>query len=219
MTKSFLIALVLIAATAFSSFAQRNFTGTIKYKINYPASAGAMAASLPQNFEMQVAGNKAKFELVLPNGKYTFIINGDETSVTRLIDATEGKFAIKKTKEEFAKGDQPVASPGTETKTIAGYKCKSAEVTVTDRGGKSQKNTVFYSDDLGTNNIYFNTNAKGVKGIMLDMDYTAMGVVMHITATEVNSGRISNKTFEIPADYKAVTEAEFHQIKQASKKK
>ena len=54
---------------------------------------------------------------------------------------------------------------------------------------------------------------------MLDMDYATMGAVMHLTATDVNSGRVSNKTFDIPADYKETTEAEFHQLKQANRNK
>ena len=103
--------------------------------------------------------------------------------------------------------------------SIAGNKCKSAEITVTDKGGISQKSVVFYSEDLGSNNIYFNTNAKAVKGIMLDLDYFTMGVAMHLTATEVNAGRVSNKTFEIPSGYMETTEAKMRQLKQANKPK
>jgi hypothetical protein len=221
MTRSIFISLLLIVVSACSASAQsKKFTGTINYKITYPGSNGSpIMASLPQNISMDIAGNKAKFSLTLPNGSYTFIVNGDETSVTRLIENSDGKFFIKKAKEEFMKGDAPVMLPLKETKTIAGYKCKSAEITATDRGGKSQKSTVYYSEDLGTNAIYFNTDAKAVKGILLDLDYSTMGVPMHLTAVEVKPGRISNKIFEIPAGFKETTEAQLHQMKQANKKK
>jgi hypothetical protein len=221
MTRSLLFTLIVLAVSTFSSTAQtKKFTGTINYKITYPGNASSpLIASLPQNIEMQIAANKAKFDVALPNGKYTFIINGDDVTVTRLIDASEGKFFIKKTKEEFNKEELPVTMPLKETKTIAGYKCKSAEISVTDRGGKVQKSTVFYSEDLGTNNIYFNTDAKAIKGIMLDLDYTTMGVTMHLTASEITPGRVSNKTFEIPSDYVETTDVKLHQLKQANKKK
>jgi len=221
MTRSILFSLILLAVSVYSVTAQtKKFTGTINYKITYPGnSSSPMIASLPQSIDMQIAGNKARFDLTLPNGQYVFIINGDENSVTRLIDAAEGKFFIKKTKEEFIQGEQPTTLPLKETKTIAGYKCKSAEISATDRGGKVQKSNVFYSEDLGTNNIYFNTDAKAVKGIMLDMDYSTMGVTMHLTAAGVSPGRVSNKTFEIPSGYTETTETKLHQLKQANKKK
>jgi hypothetical protein len=221
MTRSFLLTLVLFVGAAFSVSAQNHtFTGSIKYQITYPGNTNsAMISKLPQTVEMIISGNKSKFDLTLPNGKYTFITNGDETTFTRLIDATEGKFFIKKRKEEIMVGEPPITVPTPEVKTIAGYKCKSVEITTTERGGKTQKSNAFYSADLGTNNIYFNTSAKAVKGILLDMDYTAMGITMHLTATEVNPGRVSNKNFEIPSDYTETTEVKLHQLKQANKQK
>jgi len=41
---------------------------------------------------------------------------------------------------------------------------------------------------------------------------------MHLTATQVSPGRISNKTFEIPSEYKQTTEAQLQQMRQAGKK-
>ncbi|MBK7171672.1 MAG: hypothetical protein IPH84_00260 [Bacteroidales bacterium] len=219
MIKRTVFSLALIASLVFTGFAQtKSFTGTITYKITYPASlSAAMAAALPSSIVMQISSNKAKFEVTLPNGKQTFIVNGDEISVTRLMDLAEGKFYIKKTKEEFQKEDAPSFMPLKESKTIAGYKCKSGEISYKDRGGKVQKSTVYYSDELGSNNIYFNTIAKGVKGILLDFDYSGLGAPMHLTASEITSGRISNKTFEIPTEYKQTTEAELQKLRQANK--
>jgi len=220
MTKS-LLTFGIVLLTSLQLFAQsKSFTGSITYKLTYPSSAtGALAASLPSTVIMQISGNKARFELTLPNGKQTFIVNGDETTVTRLMDIKEGKFFIRKTKEDFLKEEAPVVVPLKETKSVAGYKCKSAEISVKDRAGKVQKSTVFYSEELGNNNIYFNTVAKGVKGILLDFDYNGMMIPLHMTATEINPGRISNKTFEIPAEYKETTEAKLQQMRQANKSK
>lgn len=221
MTKALISALFLtIVAFASINAQPKYFTGTIDYKITYPSgTAGPLAASLPSNLSMQIAGNKCKFELTLPNGKQTFIVNGDEISVIRLMDMAEGKFYLKKTREDFQQKDQPTVTALKDTKTVAGYKCKGAEISVTDRGGRVQKSTAFFSEELGNNNIYFNTMAKGIKGLLLDFDYNGLGVPMHLTATTVNSQRISNKTFEIPAGYTETTEAKIQQMKQARKNK
>lgn len=220
MTQRSLLTLFMALTIGLGAFAQKMFTGTINYKITYPANlTGPLAASLPSTISMQISANKARFEVTLPNGKQTFIVNGDEISVTRLMDLAEGKFYIKKTREEFQKDEAPSFLAAKEVKTVAGYKCKSGEISFKDRGGKVQKATVYYSDELGVNNIYFNTVAKSVKGILLDFDYSGLGFPMHLTATEVLAGRISNKTFEIPSEYKQTTEAQLQQLRQANKKK
>lgn len=220
MTKS-LLSVVIILLSAIQLVAQpKFFTGSITYKLTYPSSAtGPLASALPSSVIMQISGNKARFELTLPNGKQTFIVNGDEISITRLMDIKEGKFYIKKTREEFLNEEPPTVMALKETKSVAGYACKSAEISAKDRGGKVQKSKVFYSEELGNNNIYFNTIAKGVKGILLDFDYNGMMIPMHMTATEITPGRISNKTFEIPSDYKETTEAKLQQMRQANKSK
>jgi hypothetical protein len=221
MAKSIFFTILLATISILSLQAQpKYFTGTITYSITYPANAtGPVISALPSTLEMSIAANKCKFELTLPNGKQAFIINGDETSVTRLMEMTEGKFYIKKTKEDFLNKEAPTITPLKETKTIAGYKCSSADVSTTDRGGKVQKSKVYYSEELGNNNIYFNTIARGIKGLLLEGDYSGLGINMHLIATQINPGRVSNKTFEIPSDYTETTEAKLQQLKQARKTK
>jgi len=220
MFKTLFLSAVLAVSMLVLNAQPRFFTGTITYKITYPANASSpLIASLPSTIDMQISANKTRFELTLPNGKQTFIVNGDEQSVTRLMDQAQGKFYIRKTKEDFQKDETPITVPLKETKLIAGYKCKAAEINSKDRGGKEQKSKAFYSDELGNNNIYFNTIAKGIKGILLDFDYSGLGTPMHLTAIEVSPGRISNKTFEIPSDYKPTTEAQLQQMRQANKSK
>jgi len=217
--KSFFL-LLIFSMVVLAVSAQHLFSGTIKYKVTYPANASSpIIASLPSSIDMQISGNKAKFELSLPNGKQTIIINGDESSVTRLIDLKEGKFYIKKTKEELGQGPVPVTVPLKESRTIAGFNCKGAEVTSTDKGGKTDKGNFYYSEELGANNIYFNTSAKGIKGILLDFEYTISGVIMQMSAQEVNPSKISGRTFDIPSDYQETTEAKIQQMRQAKKKK
>lgn len=221
MNKQVIFALLIFTASVLTVSAQSHyFTGIINYKITYPAGTSTqMSAALPSTIGMQISGNKARFEMTLPNGKQTFLINGDDMTVTRLLDVAEGKFFIKKTREEIMQGAVPITVPLNDTKTISGYKCKAAEISATDKGGKVQKSTVFYSEELGNNNIYFNTSAKAIKGIMLEFSYNALGVSMQLSADGVNPGRISNNVFDIPSEYQETTEAKLQQLRQANKKK
>jgi hypothetical protein len=221
MKRNLTIAFLLLLMPAVVIFAQGNtkkFTGTITYRITYPASTtNPMIASLPTTLEMQIAGNKARTEMKLPSGTNTIIINGDDFTVVRLVDMENGKYYIKKTKADFNMTKAPMIMPLNETKKVAGQNCKASEINVVN-GNKTTKSKIYYSEELGTNNIYFNTEVRSISGIMLEFEYTIMGIPVQLSAISVSPGRISNKLFEIPSGYTATTEANLRQIKNAAKK-
>jgi hypothetical protein len=202
----------------FAQGTAKKFTGTITYKITYPAAASnPMIASLPTTLEMQIAGNKARTEMMLPFGNNVFIINGDDFTVTRLVDLETGKYFVKKTKEDFKMATTPMIIPLKETKNIAGQNCKASEINMVS-GDKQTKSKIYYSEELGSNNIYFNTEIRSIAGIMLEFDYNLMGIPVHLIATSVNPGRVSNKTFEIPSGYTETTEAKLREMRGPMKK-
>jgi len=211
-----IFALCLPFSTLFAQGNGKKFTGSITYKITYPASAtNPIVASLPTTITMQIAGNKAKADLVLPFGKNTFIMNGDDISILHLMESEAGKFFVKKTKEEINKSlPQATVTPLKETKMIAGQSCKAVEV---NSANAAKKSKVFYSDELGNNNIYFNTEIRSVSGVMLEFEYNIMGIPVQLTAISVEPGRVSNKVFEIPAGFTETTEAKLREMKRLGK--
>lgn len=222
MKHNLIIALVAILLPLTALLAQENakkFTGSITYRITYPSAASnPMIASLPTTLTMEIAGNKAKTEFMLPFGNNTLIMNGDDITLTRLVDNDKGKFYVQKKKEDFAPKASPMLVPLKETKNIAGQNCKSVEINHTDQAGKTTKTKVFYSDELGGNNIYFNTDLQSIKGIMLEFDYVLMGIPVQLSAITVNPGRVSNKVFEIPSSYTETTEAKLREMRGPMKK-
>ena len=221
MKRNILVFLSVFLLSGLSLLAQDNskkFSGTITYRITYPSqSNNPMVAALPTTLEMQISGNKAKTQMMLPFGNNTFIMDGDLLNVIRLVELETGKYFIKKTKDDFNMTSTPMIVPLKETKTIAGQNCKAAEVNVTV-AGKSSKSKVYYSETLGANNIYFNTNIRSLKGIMLEFEYTIMGIPVQLSAISVNPGRVSSKEFEIPAGYTETTEAKLREMKGPAKK-
>ena len=213
------VAILLPLTALLAQETSKKFTGSITYRITYPsASSNPMIASLPTTLTMQIAGNKAKTEFMLPFGNNMLIINGDDNSIIRLVDLESGKYFVKKTKADFTQPTSPMLVPLKETKKVAGQNSKAIEVNLTDRAGKTTKNKVFYSDELGSNNIYFNTSLQSVKGIMLEFEYVLMGIPVQLSAISVEPGRISNKTFEIPSGYTETTEAKLREMRGPIKK-
>jgi GLPGLI family protein len=190
------------------------FTGTITYNITYPANtAPNIAAQLPKTITMFVAGNKVKAGASFGPMKQTFIKNGDAMTITSLVERDGRKLAMTKSKEQITKELASEKAPATEimkeTKKVAGYTCKSAEVNFMDKRGQAHKSIVYFSDDLGTNNLNFDNQYRGIKGIPLEMELTMHGIPMKLVASSVSSERVSNKEFETPSDFEAVTEQEF----------
>jgi len=221
MKRKITIAFLLLCLPMAVIFAQGNakkFTGTITYRITYPASSSnPMMASLPTTIEMQISGNKARTEFVLPFGKNTYIINGDDFTVTRLAEMESGNYFVKKTREDFVMKNTPMIVPLKETKNIAGQNCKASEINFVN-GDKSTKSKIYYSDDLGTNNIYFNTDIRSISGIMLEFEYNLMGIPVQLSAISVSPGRVSNKLFEIPSGYTETTDAKLRELRGPIKK-
>ncbi len=221
MKRIFTIAVLLFClpmATIFAQGTAKNFTGTITYRITYPAAASnPMIASLPTTLEMQIAGNKARTEMMLPFGKNVIIINGDDFTITRLVDLESGKYFVKKTKEDFTMATTPMIIPLKETKNIAGQNCKTSEINIVN-GNNQTKSKIYYSQELGSNNIYFNTEVRSITGIMLEFEYNLMGIPVQLSAISVNPGRVSNKTFEIPSGYTETTDAKLREMRGPMKK-
>lgn len=193
------------------------FSGTITYQITYPNAANnPMVAQLPTKLEMKISGNKFYTEMVLPFGKNAFILNGDEPSMIRLINLEKGNYFIKKAKEDIKNPAAAVITKTKENKTIAGIKCSAAEVSIP---GQPNKRKVYFSEELGDNNIYFNTDLRAIKGILLEFDYNLMGMPVQLTAVSVNAGRVSNKEFDMPKGYTETTEAKLRELKGPVNKK
>lgn len=188
------------------------FSGTIVYKITYPNAANnPMASQLPTTLEMKFSGNKAYTEMVLPYGKNSFIINGDEPSILRLVNMEKGNYFIKKTKDDFKSLPSAMVAKTKETKTVAGIKCSTAELN--SPGGQSGKRKIYFSEELGDNNIFFNTDFRTLKGIPLEFEYNLMGMPVQLTATAVKPGRVSAKEFEMPKGYTETTEAKLREMR------
>jgi GLPGLI family protein len=203
----------------FNSSAQsaRVFTGTITYNIMYPPNtAPKIAAQLPKTITMIIAGNKLKAGASFGPMKQTFIKNADARTVTTLAETEGRKVVMIKSKEqmasELASDKAPVTKVLPDTKKVAGYNCKSAEINYLDKRGQAHKTNVFYSDELGTNNLNFDNQYRGIKGIPLELELTMHGIPMKLVASSVSPGRVSNKEFETPKDFEVVTEQQFKEM-------
>jgi GLPGLI family protein len=211
-----LVTLLLVKLNSSAQIA-KVFTGTITYSIAYPPNtAPNIAAQLPKTITMYIAGNRAKAGATFGPMKQTFIKNADAMTISTLVEREGRKVVMTKSKaqivSELAATKAPSTQVQTETKKIAGYTCKSAEVNYMDKRGQAHKTTVFYSDELGTNNVNFDNQYRGIKGIPLEMELVLHGIPMKLIASSVSKERVSNKEFETPKDFEVITEQQYKEL-------
>ena len=206
----FLFVLFFFGTSA--SHAGKPFEGIISYKISYPDSkfTESQLAMFPKLLTVTIKGSKARAEIAVGGGSQAEIVDYGDKSKISLINTMGQKYAIKQTADELAK-EQEKEPKGTvelnaDTKTIAGYTCKKATVTVDEDGTKTVYE-VYYTPELGGKEVNFDKGMyKDIDGVMLEFSQiTPQQINMTFTATSVEKKSVSAKDFEIPSDYTLTT--------------
>lgn len=204
--------LLLVTVFSVSSFAQKGkpFKGIITYSISYEGEDldPTQKAQMPSEMKLYIKDGLMKQESISGMGKQSAISDFATKTQTILIDMMGQKLAIKTTAEETEKAlsEAPKVTfeAATETKDVAGYKCKKMEIT------DDKENTVsfYYTEDLGVDNPNWATPYSEIKGLL--MEYSAVQADLTITykATLVETGKVKNSDFIIPPGFKELTSEE-----------
>lgn len=97
-----------------------------------------------------------------------------------------------------------------ETKKIIGLKCYKAHVTKINE--PNVKFDVWYTKELGMENVNELTPYASLKGILLDYRIKKMGMELHFLAKSYKDVKIPDKDFEIPAAMKIVPKEEMEKF-------
>jgi GLPGLI family protein len=202
------------AMTVYVNALPKDFEGIITFKITYPDSQfpESQMAMFPKIMTITIKGDKSKSEIITSMGTQIEITDYTQKSKVGLINMMGQKFAIHETAEEIMKEMESQAKPEVkltdETKTVAGYLCRKAIVTVNDEGTVTTFD-VFYTDELGGTDVNFdNPVYKDIQGVLLEFSMSTPQFTMVFTATDVEKKGVSAKEFEIPPDYTITTRDE-----------
>lgn len=204
--------LILLAVTfSFAASAQSkgdSFKGKITYKITYPESNldATQLSAMPQYMVLTLSGNKSKAEMNMAEMDQVLLMDAEAKSTIILVNIAGQKLAIKPKKAgDRPLGKEPIVEPAAETKEIAGYVCKKANIHFGDEKSKASPSTVYFSDELGNNKIFYDNEYRNLSGIPLEFKYKMQGMNMLLTASKIEPGRVKDKEFDVPTDYKETT--------------
>jgi len=218
LVNSTLVILVLLVAFSYHANAQKKFKGIITYTIAYSGTIdAATAAQQPKLMTLSIYENLQKMNLPIGPVNIDIITNGDTKTQVTLLDIMGEKKYYKMTKEELDAKIKEKPAPeikySDETKTISGYVCKKAEYTEKDEDGKVTSAVIYYTEELGGEELNYGGQFNKLKGVPLEYAVTTPdGTISTWTATEVKKGKVKDTDFLIPSDYVELTAEEKAQM-------
>lgn len=180
-----------------------------------PADQAAMMGDM----ENKVTFKNGKVLTEMSSMMFTNQTMVDATGMLMLMEQMGNKIAVKMTKEEMEKADakskdkpsDPKIEYTAETKTIVGYECKKAIITVTDaKTKKEDKMEIWYCEKFDNPNKEGKGRGqgfmKGLKGMPFEYAGGQGGMKFKMVAKEVSTDPVSDSKFILSTDgYKMMT--------------
>ncbi|MGQ0829378.1 MAG: DUF4412 domain-containing protein [Bacteroidota bacterium] len=206
--KKTLIATILLLISNNIINAQKNFEGVVVYDMVFDKNSGlppeAAAMLKGSTITTYIKDDKRRTDTNTPMSTQSIIIDEKAKTVVSLMDIMGQKYLIRMNPED---GKEQFSTPEIkyieETKTVAGYKCKKAEITVKSKEGKEDKINIFYTDEIIDSDI--RPAYKGLKGFPMEYVINQNGMKITLTAKNVTKEKVPENKFDIPKDYKETT--------------
>lgn len=212
-----LFSTIAIVALSVLSLNAQIKEGSITYDMKMEGLPPEQAAMIG-DMELKTTFKNGKVLSEMSSMMFTNQTSVDEKGMCMLMEQMGNKFAVKQTKEEMEKEeakqkDKP-ADPKTEytneTKTIAGYECKKAIVTVVGKDKKEEKMDVWYSDKFENPNKDGKGRGqafmKGFKGLPFEFSSAQGAMKFTMIAKAVSTEPVDDAKFNLSTEgYKMMT--------------
>lgn len=153
-----------------------------------------------------IKGTMSRSEMTSALASFTSIHDSKTGTAVILQEISGQKLLIRMTadnwKEKNSRYDNISFTNGTETKTIAGYKCIKATATMKD--GSSF--VVYYTKDIIPENAEYNAEFKTLEGLPLEYELTQGSLKIKYTVSKINMNPVPASKFDIPkSGYRELT--------------
>ncbi len=192
--------------------------GSIEYEITYADSMknDIMYSILPSKMFLKFKPDFTLNELKMGMGIITasFIANAENKTLTSLFKVVDKKYALKftplQTTKELNKLPKFSIKYVSETKQIAGYKCKKA--IATEIGNEVNSFPIFYTTDIHLKNPNWNSPYPEITGVLMEYQLVHNDIAMQVTAKKVELEDLDDAIFTASEEYKVVQKEELPEI-------
>ena len=179
------------------------FEGVVIYNISFDGAGlppEAIAMLKGAETVTYLKADKQRVDMIMPMQSTSSIMDNKNRNIVTLMDIMGQKFLIKMNDSDIKKeqdtAPELVIKYTDETKDIAGYKCKKAEISAKDNGEKIVN--VFYTEEISS--IDLKPIYKGLKGFPLEYSVNQSGMEMKFTAKSISKETVADSKFEIPKE-------------------
>ncbi|MCO6499169.1 MAG: hypothetical protein J5I47_02185 [Vicingus serpentipes] len=188
--------------------------GEIHYKVTYPKmdKENFMRDFMPNKMILKFKDDKYISNLSAGMGmfKTSFLCDLPNRKLTQMVKLINKKYFLQLDNEEIAASLTKLPKYKIEfideTKTILGYECKQALITIDN--GLNDVFTVAYTDEINIKTPNWPNQFSIINGVLLEYQYEKYDVCMRFTAKKIHFKKIEDSEFEIPEDYTELNEPE-----------
>jgi len=208
--KIFSITTVLMVVSIAFRPAEKITEGKASYAITFVDLTPEMKqteAMLPKKMTMYFKGHNFRSEMPTSFGNTITIYNATKKEFYLLMDMMGQKSALVQTELEMdeTRKTAPVKNLHVkkleETKKIAGYMCKKAEISF-EMDGITEKVDCFYTTELpAVGNQNTSPGFDQIEGFMMEYSLNLQGVKMKMVVEEINAQTINADYFVIPKGF------------------
>ncbi len=207
-------ALLLLTITLFSfscsssnnsARSKSQFQGKIDYKITYelPENLEDQRSKLAKSMTIYIGEGFTRVEQQSQMGEQVSIYVVDSKKTIVLMDLMGQKIALETTDDEDTQKYKIEEKKA--TKTIAGFKCKSAIFTAQTQGHETEF-LIYYTEKIPSS---YNSQFPGIKGYPLEYSMHVQGMDITYTASNIQKEKVNTQLSEIPDEYQIMTMQEF----------
>jgi GLPGLI family protein len=210
-----LVTFLLIISSSFVFGEGKLTEGKLIFDITYPESDldQKTLAMLPSESVIYFKGQLSRAEIKMPMGNTIAITDGNAGTTTTLMDMMGNKMAIKLTKEDIEKekaklgNEKPEIKITDETRSIAGYTCKKAIITIKKADEKPIIMNIWFTKEISAPNSMHSgaINYEGLDGFMMEFETKLNSLTMKMTCRSAEQTSVEDSVFIIPDGYKITT--------------
>ncbi len=216
---SYLLPLVIVFLAACGNSHKNNgiSEGTIEFEATAVDQNSPLADMAPKSLLVKFKNNKSYAEMSSAMGllTITYISDLDAKTLTQLVKVVYKKNICIQNSDELDKEITKVPKPKVkylkDTKVIAGYKCKKANISYDDP--KLPTFDVYYTDEIALEKPNWFNEFREIDGVLMEYQLKRYNIELKFTAKTVTAEPISDDQFKVPDDdYRNVTQKELEEI-------
>lgn len=189
--------------------------GVIEYSAKVVDEANPMASLAPNKMTISFKNNKSCAEMSAGMGLFStsFISDPETKTLTQLVKLLNKKFSLVQNEQEIKKENEAYAMEIVHTddkKIILGYNCKKAHIKLLNED--ATEFDIFYTTELDIKNSNFANPFYAIDGVLMEYQMKKFGLEMRFTATSVKNQDVDDAIFELPADYKKISQQEMNDL-------